>query len=422
MSAKVRLSMDIAGGGCVYHNRAIEGIIKKIKNQFPILLLTGQRQVGKTTLLKEFFGSEYSYFTMDDIIVRNEISRDPALFFKNNSRNLILDEIQYTPEIFPYLKMEVDKNRVDGQYLMTDSQVFYPTKGVSESLAGRVGILELQGVSLRERYELQFKKPFIPNEEYIKEREKYLVTYKDIWDVIHRGCMPRLVYNEQIDWDVYYNSYVQTYIERDVRNLTQVADENSFLMFLISIAARSGELINFNSIAQDIGVSNETIKRWTSILETSRVIYLLRPYYNNHLKRAIKTPKVYFLDTGLASYLTRWPTANTLKTGAAAGNIFETFIIGEIIKSFINAGKVNLPIYYYRDKDGKEIDLIIEVGDELYPIEIKMSASPNISMGKNFKVLEKVENKKIMPGIILCQYDRKTWLDNDLIALPIDYI
>lgn len=406
----------------MYHNRAIEGIVKEIKNQFPILLLTGQRQVGKTTLLNEFFGDKYTYLTMDDIIVRSEIRKDPALFFKNNPGNLILDEIQYTPEIFPYLKMEVDRNKVDGQYLMTGSQVFSLMKGVSESLAGRVGILELQGVSLRERYEIQFNEPFIPNEGYIKNREKHLVTYKDIWDVIHRGCMPRLVYNERIDWNVYYNSYAQTYIERDVRNLTQVADENAFLMFLASIAARSGELINFNSIAQDIGVSNETIKRWTSILETSRVIYLLRPYYNNHLKRAVKTPKVYFLDTGLASYLTRWPNASTLQTGAAAGNIFETFIIGEIIKSFINAGKVNLPIYFYRDKDGKEIDLIIEVGDELYPIEVKMSASPHINMGKNFKVLEKVKNKKIMPGIILCQYDRKTWLDNDLIALPIDYI
>lgn len=414
--------MNLVEGDYMYRKRAIEKVLMKIKNQFPILLLTGQRQVGKTTLLSEIFGDKYSFITMDDIIVRNEIRKDPALFFKNNPGNLILDEIQYTPEIFPYLKMEVDKNKVDGQYLMTGSQVFSLMKGVSESLAGRVGILELQGVSLRERYDIQFNRPFIPSEEYIKEREKHIVPYKDIWNIIHRGCMPRLSYNEEIDWGVYYNSYIQTYIQRDIRELTQVADESAFLMFLTSIAARSGELINFNSIARDIGVSNETIKRWISILETSRLIYLLQPYYNNHLKRAIKTAKVYFLDTGLLSYLTRWPTADTLKSGAASGNVFETFIISEIIKSFINAGKVNLPIYFYRDKDGKEIDLIVELGEELYPIEIKMSASPHINMARNFRVLEKVKDKKIMPGIILCQYDRKSWLDNDLMALPIEYI
>ncbi len=406
----------------MYQKRAIEEIVKRIKNQFPIFLLTGQRQVGKTTLLKEIFGNEYHYITMDDMIIRNEIIRDTTLFLKNNPENLILDEIQYVPEIFSYLKMEVDKNNKEGQYLMTGSQVFSLMKGVSESLAGRVGILELQGVSLRERYKISFNKPFIPNNEYIKERERHLIDYKNIWEAIHRGCMPRLVYNKEIDWEVYYSSYIQTYIGRDVRNLTQVADENAFIMFLTSLAARSGELINFNSIAQEIGKSIDTVKRWLSILETSRIIYLLRPYYNNHLKRAIKTAKVYFLDTGLALYLTRWPTADTLKNGAAAGKYFETFIMGEVIKSFINGGKVSLPIYYYRDKDGKEIDVIIEKGEELYPIEIKMSASPNANMGKHFKVLKKIKDKKIMPGIILCQYDRKVRLADDLTALPVEYI
>ncbi|MGI6764059.1 MAG: ATP-binding protein, partial [Anaerovoracaceae bacterium] len=280
----------------MYYNRAIEEKTIKIKNQFPILLLTGPRQVGKTTLLKEIFGDEYHFVTLDDMIIKAEIIRDTALFLKNNPKKLIIDEIQYATEILPYIKKVVDERQKDGQYLLTGSQAFSLMKGVSESLAGRVGILELQGISLREKYKIKFNKAFIPDLTYIEQRENEIIEYGDIWDTIHRGSMPRMVFNEDIDWEIYYSSYVQTYIERDIRSLVQVADENLFVKFLVAIAARTGQLLNYNSIAKDIGVSIDTVKRWTSILETSRIIRLLYPYSNNHLKRALKTPKVYFMD------------------------------------------------------------------------------------------------------------------------------
>ena len=234
--------------------------------------------------------------------------------------------------------------------------------------------------------------------------------------------MPELVYHPEKEWEIFYSSYVQTYIERDVRQLAQVANEAQFLKFMIALAARSGELINYDSVARDVGVSGDTVKRWLSILQTSRIIYLLQPYHNNQLKRAIKTPKVYFLDTGLLAYLTRWPTAETLANGAKAGHVFETFVISEIIKSYINAGKVNLPLYFYRDRDGREIDLIIESADTLYPIEIKMSASPQINMARNFAAIDEVPGKKRGTGAILCQYDRKLMLSEQLVVLPVEYV
>ena len=414
--------MGYAGGVLMYLRRAIEETIEKVKKQFPILLLTGPRQIGKTTVLKEIMGEEYEFITMDDPIERRVFSEDPGLFLKNYPGKLLLDEIQYVPEGFPYLKRIVDESKENGRFLMTGSQTFSMMKSVSESLAGRVGILQLQGLSLREKNEVDFNEAFIPSNEYIKTREKNFVSYTDLWNVIHRGYMPRLVLNSDIDWEIYYSSYVQTYIERDVRQLTQVADENVFLRFMVALAARSGELLNYQSVAQDVGVSPETIKRWVSILESSRIIYLLQPYANNHLKRAIKTPKIYFMDTGLVAYLTRWPTAATLENGAVAGNIFETFVISEIIKTYLNVGKVNPPLYYYRDRDQKEIDLLIEDGDKLYPVEIKLSANPVKSMGRHFPVLKQISNKEVQPGVILCQYEKKLWLDDNLMVLPIEYV
>lgn len=406
----------------MYRARLIESILNMTKDQFPVLLLTGPRQVGKTTLLKRISNNQYTELTFDDPFVRAQAEDDPNLFFKNNRPPLLLDEIQYVPGLFPYLKMQVDRNRKDGEFLMTGSQAFVLMKNVSESLAGRVGILELQGISLRESNRCDFNLPFIPTDDYMEKREVKLIPYEHIWSVIHRGYMPELVFYPQKNWEIFYSSYVQTYIERDVKQLTQVADESLFLKFMIALAARSGELLNYDSISKDIGISNDTVKRWVSILQTSRIIYLLQPYSSNRLKRAIKTPKVYFMDTGLLAYLTKWPTPETLANGAKAGNVFETFIVSEIMKSFLNAGNVNLPLYYYRDKDGQEIDLVVESANTLYPIEIKMSASPNAAMAKSFRALDDVADMTRGTGTILCQCDRKTWLADNIVALPISYI
>ena len=423
-SANIRLDIELAEREekMKYYRRSIEQVINEYKEQFPILLLTGPRQVGKSTLFKELFREEYKYFSLDDPILKEQIINDPRLFLKNNPEKLIIDEIQYAPSIFPYLKMKVDENREDGMYLMTGSQAFVLMKNVSETLAGRVGILELQGISLREQFDVEFNKPFIPNEEYISEREKNITEYTDLWQRIHRGYMPELVFNDKKKWEFFYSSYVQTYIERDVRDLINISDESKFLKFMISLASRSGELLNYGAVANEVGVSNETVKRWVSVLRTSRIIYLMEPYFNNHLKRVIKTPKIYFMDVGLLAYLTKWPTPETLANGAKAGNIFETFVVSEIIKSYLNAGIINPPIYFYRDKDKKEIDLIIEEAEKIYPIEIKMSASPDKEMAKNFSVLKGKIDKEIGTGIIICQYDNKVYLSEDILVLPIEYI
>ena len=423
-SANIRLDIELAEREekMKYYRRSIEQVINEYKEQFPILLLTGPRQVGKSTLFKELFREEYKYFSLDDPILKEQLISDPRLFLKNNPEKLIIDEVQYAPSIFPYLKMKVDENREDGMYLMTGSQAFVLMKNVSETLAGRVGILELQGISLREQFNIEFNKPFIPNEEYISEREKNITEYTDLWQRIHRGYMPELVFNDKKKWEFFYSSYVQTYIERDVRDLINISDESKFLKFMISLASRSGELLNYGAVANEVGVSNETVKRWVSVLRTSRIIYLMEPYFNNHLKRVIKTPKIYFMDVGLLAYLTKWPTPETLANGAKAGNIFETFVVSEIIKSYLNAGIINPPIYFYRDKDKKEIDLIIEEAEKIYPIEIKMSASPDKEMAKNFSVLKGKIDKEIGTGIIICQYDNKVYLSEDILVLPIEYI
>ena len=424
ISANIRLDIELAEKEkkMKYYRRSIEQVINEYKEQFPILLLTGPRQVGKSTLFKELFRAEYKYFSLDDPILKEQIVNDPRLFLKNNPEKLIIDEVQYAPSIFPYLKMKVDKNREDGMYLMTGSQAFVLMKNVSETLAGRVGILELQGISLREQFDIEFNKPFIPNEEYISEREKNITEYTNLWQRIHRGYMPELIFNDRKKWEFFYSSYVQTYIERDVRDLINISDESKFLKFMISLASRSGELLNYGAVANEVGVSNETVKRWVSVLRTSRIIYLVEPYFNNHLKRVIKTPKIYFMDVGLLAYLTKWPTPETLANGAKAGNIFETFVVSEIVKSYLNAGIINPPVYFYRDKDKKEIDLIIEEAEKIYPIEIKMSASPNKEMAKNFSVLKRKINKEIGTGVIICQYDNKVYLSEDILVLPIEYI
>ena len=424
ISANIRLDIELAEKEkkMKYYRRSIEQVINEYKEQFPILLLTGPRQVGKSTLFKELFREEYKYFSLDDPILKEQIVNDPRLFLKNNPEKLIIDEVQYAPSIFPYLKMKVDENREDGMYLMTGSQAFVLMKNVSETLAGRVGILELQGISLREQFDVEFNRPFIPNEEYIAEREKKITEYTNLWQRIHRGYMPELIFNDRKKWEFFYSSYVQTYIERDVRDLINISDESKFLKFMISLASRSGELLNYGAVANEVGISNETVKRWVSVLRTSRIIYLLEPYFNNHLKRVIKTPKIYFMDVGLLAYLTKWPTPETLANGAKAGNIFETFIISEIVKSYLNAGIINPPLYFYRDKDKKEIDLIIEEAEKIYPIEIKMSASPNKEMAKNFSVLKRKIDKEIGTGIIICQYDNKVYLSEDILVLPVEYI
>ena len=405
-----------------FYSRQIQPLLQTLIKQFPAILITGPRQVGKSTLLQHI-SKEHQYITFDDPILLDQARNEPTLFMLNHQGKLILDEVQYAPELFSCLKLAIDKQKINGLFLLSGSQAFQLMQNVTETLAGRIAVLKLQGFSLREIQEVVFYSPFLPNMDYLNTRERLIKPVENIWQIIHQGYMPRL-YQQETSWDIYYASYVSTYIERDVRALTNITNITDFTRFMIAIAARSGELLNYSNVAQEVGVSVDTIKRWTTILETSGIIYLLQPYHNNHLKRAIKTPKVYMMDTGLMAWLTKWLTPETIQQGAKSSQFFETFVVSEVIKSFYNNG-IEPPIYFYRDTNQKEIDLLIEHNRTLYPIEIKTTASPNKKMTKAFGILKDnlpPDEIQIGNGVIINQYPQKLWLAEDLVALPVWWI
>lgn len=418
----------------MYIKRSIESLLRKRAKNSRCILVTGARQVGKSTLLKKLY-SDVAYVTFDDKLLLATAINDPKLFIKNLPKPSIIDEVQYASEIFPYIKMECDKSDMYENYYLTGSQQMRLMSKVQESLAGRISILELQGLSMRELNGIDFNKHFVPTEEYIAAREKQLKTYDNLWQTIHRGMYPEINVTER-DWQDFYSSYVQTYLERDIKEEIEIKDMLAFTRFLSAIAARTGQMLNYMSVAQDVGVTQVTIKNWVSVLERTGIIFILQPYSSNHLTRAIKTPKLYFKDTGLACYLSKWNNAEALEQSAVAGNMFETFVISEILKSFSNEGKdYTFNVFYYRGKDKKrikengeifkeecEIDLIIEENGTLYPIEIKKSANPNKSMAFAFDVLDKDVDKKRGMGAIVCLYDTKLYLSDDLVVLPIEYV
>ncbi|MBR1866102.1 MAG: ATP-binding protein [Lachnospiraceae bacterium] len=418
----------------MYIDRSLEHIIQKTGQSFKAVLVTGPRQVGKSTILRHLF-SEKKYITLDDPTILLESKQEPGLFFKNNRPPILLDEIQYNTDLFPYIKMECDRTEEAGRFFLTGSQQYHLMQGVSESLAGRIAILELSGLSLRELQGNHFSTPFVPSEEYIRERQTSFSHVDDIWEIIHRGSYPALQ-NPDVDWQLFYGSYLQTYMERDINQLGKVQDKLKFTQFLTAMAARTGQMLNYSTVAEEVGVSLATIKNWTSLLETSGILYMLQPFSNSALHRATKTPKIYFRDTGLVCFLTKYQTPDTAKNGALAGNLFETFVVSEILKSYSNAGRdYRFSISYYRGKDKirkktdgetaskeAEIDLIIEENGTLYPVEIKLSANPKLSMTNAFDVLDKIPQKKRGTGAIICLYDEVLWLKDHIVALPVEFI
>ena len=408
-----------------YIERAITPVLKKRVSSSKCLLLTGARQVGKSTLVKHVFPAYYRA-NFDDRLTRLQAREEPKLFFLNNPRPLFIDEVQKESGILEEIKMIVDESDRRGDFILSGSQKLELMKGVSESLAGRVSIMELAGLSLREINGISFNRHFIPSSQYLQEREKEITPYTDIWKTIHKGSYPEL-YDIDRDWQDFYSSYVATYLERDINELI-AADSLTFTKFMTSVAARTGEMLNYANIASEVGVSEPTIKNWVSVLERTGIVYILQPYSSNALARAIKTPKIFFRDTGLACYLTRWLSPETLMNSAVAGNMFETFVVSEILKSYSNEGRdYRFSIFYYRGKDRRasgenEIDLVIEEDGMLYPVEIKMTGNPKAVMGAANQVLDKIPDKKRGIGVILCLIDKKTYLRENLVALPIDYI
>lgn len=407
----------------MYRKRLAESTVNTLSKMFGAILVAGPRQVGKTTMLKNIT-KDISYATLDDIIVRTSAQEQSGTFFKDNPPPVFVDEIQKAPVLFEQIKMHIDKDHKKGQFFMCGSQQFKMMKGVSESLSGRIGLITLLGYSLREIKNVDFNIPFIPTENYFAKRKQCLsvVDYSEIWDIIHRGSMPELCENSDFDWQMFYAAYLRTYIERDVRELTEIGDTVKFSKFMVAVAAMTGNLLNLTSLARDVGISQPTAERWLSILVASNIVYLLHPYSNNITKRAIKTPKVYFLDTGLAAYLTKWNTADVLKNGAMAGAFFESFVVSEIIKSYYNKGILEPPIYFYRDKDMKEIDIIIEEGGVLYPIEVKKHADPMKKDIEAFKLLDKIPNVSRGQGGVVCLYDNLISLTDIDRIIPIKYL
>lgn len=375
----------------MYIKRAIEETITSLSKMFPVLLVTGPRQVGKTTLLQKLSEKNRKYVTLDDPDARYLAKRDPALFMQRYEPPVFIDEIQYATELLPYIKIHADTAKREGDIWLTGSQVFQLMKDASESLAGRVGIVSLLGLSDAEIYGYD-SEPFTTEPDRLVKRVSSIEARKlnDIYARIFKGSMPQLYAEESMDWETYYRSYVNTYLQRDIRDLAQVADEMSFYNFMTVAAAHTSKPVVYEELANAADISAPTAKKWLSILVSSHIIALVQPYYNNVLKRVVKMPLMHFLDTGLAAYLLKWGSPETLEKGAMSGAFFESFVFSEIYKSYLNAGK-EPPIFYYRDKDQKEIDLLIFQNGTLFPIEIKKAASPGKAAVKNFKVLTPVQ-------------------------------
>jgi len=366
------------------------------------IVVTGARQVGKTTFI-EHEVPDIPKIELDDKLTLEMAKNSTEEFMELNPPPVFIDEVQYAPEIFPYIKMIVDKSKKKGQYFLSGSQPFRLMKNISESLTGRAGILTMHGLSMREINNEDWNKPFLPTKEYLLERKKNHIetSVKEVWNVIWRGSYPELHEKPDYPWDIFYSDYLKTYLERDIRDLARVGDEMQFLQFLRIIAARTGQILNLSDIAKEVQISVPTVKHWISILETSGIIYLLLPYHNNFNKRVVKSPKIYFTDTGLSCYLARWNSPESLMTGAMNGAYFETFVINEIIKSYINDGK-EVELYFFRDSNGAEIDLLIYENGTLYPLEIKCTSEPNHKMIKTFDYITSNYGIKRGEGGVIC--------------------
>ncbi|MBR1604571.1 MAG: ATP-binding protein [Alphaproteobacteria bacterium] len=407
----------------MYIKRTIEKEILKLSSFFPVVFIGGPRQVGKTTVFENCEEKPRLKVSLDIPSIRELAKSDPKAFFDKYPAPVLIDEVQYAPELFSYIKAIVDEKKQNGLFWLTGSQQFHLMKNVTESLAGRVGILTLEGLSQNEKSSHPDVQPFLPTLEYIKTKEKNAIetTLPKIYEMVWKGSYPKLYQADNDFWSVYYDSYIQTYLERDVKSLTSVQNELDFLKFMKILAARTSQELEYSSIADEIGISVPTVKSWLSILATTGVIYLLEPYYTNISKRLIKSPKIHFLDTGLACYLTGWNSPETLENGAMAGNMLESYVFSEILKSYWHNGK-RPNIYYYRDKDKREIDILIEENGVLYPIEVKKKSNPDKGDIRAFKVIENVLKQKCGEGAVVCMANTYMPLSENVTIVPVGYL
>ena len=406
----------------MFIERTLKQAIMEASKDFKGILLTGPRQVGKTTLLQNLQKKDRSCISMDDIDFRLSAKEDPAGFINRLKLPVLIDEVQYVPEIFPYIKMHVDKTRKNGLFWLTGSQQFSMIKNVSESLAGRVAIFELRGTSLAEEEGRPQTPPFIPTPECLQKRQKLCtsLSVKSIFKKIWRGSYPQLVTQSIKNWEHFYRSYITTYIERDVCDYLKVDNLMDFRKFMQVAAARTGRMINYREISKDVGVSEPTIRSWFNVLNATGLVIFIQPYFNNTTKRLLKTPKFYFMDTGLCCYLTKWSNPDVLERGAMAGLMLESYVVSEIVKSYIHNG-LSGRFYYYKDKEKREIDLLIEQSGKLHPIEIKKMTSLRNSGFKGFDFLKNLKTP-IGHGCVLCFHNELMAFGRNIDIVPIGYI
>ena len=403
-----------------YIHRTLEQKIMDISRDYSCLLLIGPRQVGKTTMLEHLMkGSARRKVTLDDAENRRLAQSDPALFLEMHPAPVLIDEVQYAPQLFSYIKISVDNGAAPGSYWLTGSQAFQLMELAQESLAGRTAIVHMSALSQSELYGDGTTEPLSINPEKLNHRKEHLSSCNSVemFERIWSGGMPAHRSGRYTDRDVFYSSYIQTYINRDVSDMIPGVDKLLFADFIRAAACRVGQLLNTHDIAQDVGVSDDTAKRWLQVLEKSEVIFYLRPYSNNLLKRTVRTPKMYFFDTGLAAYLTKYSSPEILMNGAINGAILENYTVAEIRKTWLNSAKECL-LHYYRDKDTNEIDMVIEADGELHPLEIKKSTNPGTELASAFKVLDK-GSVPSGAGAILCLREEISAIDRNTFILPI---
>ena len=399
----------------MYIKREIESTIQEMLKQFKVVLVTGARQVGKTTVLENCLSDSFSYVSLENPIEASNAENDALLFFETHNLPLIIDEVQRVPSLFQTTKFIVDKSNNRGQVVLTGSQTYHLMKGVSESLAGRIGILEMSGLSVRELTgNVHARTPYIPSKiDSIDQPDEF-----NLWERIQHGSMPALCATD-IPWERFWTSYTQSYLERDVRDLINLRNESKFYDFMVAAAARSGQLFNASDIANAIDVDYKTVQSWISILQASGIVRLLRPFWPNIGKTLTKTPKLYFMDTGLVCHLTRWTTPDQLRNGAVAGHVFETYVVSEVLKSYMNAGANLRDVWFYRDSKKREIDLVIQEGHVLHPVEVKTAATVKADAVKNFKCLERMEGYEVGFGHVICQTPEPYYVARDVQAVPV---